>query len=120
MHRRNISSRMGVIDDNARRRLREWLEASRGRITQDELASALGKKQNYVSRYLDGTIYRIELDTLATMAGVFGRTLCELLDSLPDGKEGNLIENFRAMGSESREALLTMARALGGIREKAP
>ena len=103
---------MGLIDENARRRLKLWLEASRGRITQEDLAAALKKKQSYISRYLDGTIYRIELDSLATMAGVFGRTLCELLDTQPDSAEADLIELFRALTPEGRDAIVSVARQI--------
>jgi transcriptional regulator with XRE-family HTH domain len=113
-----MTVRMGIIDDTARRRLRSWLDASRGRVTQEDLARALHKKQNYVSRYLDGIIYRIELDSLATMAGVFGHTLCELLDSQPSTAEGELIECFRAMSPEGQAAFLGMAREM--IRAKRP
>lgn len=111
---------MGVIDDNARRRLQAWLDASRGRVTQEDLARALGKKQNYVSRYLDGTIYRIELDALSTMAGVFGRSLCELLDTQPETTEGELVAYFRALAPEGRDAVLGVARELarGRVKER--
>ena len=117
MRDRRIRGRMGVIDENARRRLKAWLAASG--LTQDDLAKAIPadqnkrkKKQNYVSRYLDGTIYKIELDTLAAMASVFGRTLCELLDTQPSTSEGELIELFRAMSPEMQAAFLGVARAI--------
>lgn len=110
---------MGVIDENARRRLKAWLAASG--LTQEDLAKAIPdkkKKQNYVSRYLDGTIYKIELDTLAAMASVFGRTLCELLDTQPSNSEGELIELFRAMSPEGQAAFLGMAREMIRARRR--
>lgn len=111
---------MGVIDEMARRRLNAWLEASHGKITQEDLAEAIGKRQNDVSRYLSGVTYRIELDALAALAGVFGHTLCELLDSRSDGDEGDLIEIYRALQPRARAALLTIARELAGGYEPAP
>jgi transcriptional regulator with XRE-family HTH domain len=92
---------MGRLDDRARARLQLWLDLS-DTITQDTLASAIGKHQSYISRYLRNPDGRLALDQLETLARVFGHTIGDLLDSPPDPQEAAILELARGLRSSAR------------------
>lgn len=97
MARTKIRLQMGELDETVRRRLKDWLEASRKAVTQEMMADALGKKQSYAQRYLDGEIKRVELQTLKVWAELFGKTLAELLNVERDPRENLVLERWRML-----------------------
>ena len=81
------------------------------RITQGNVAQALGLSQAWVSRYKSGE-QEADVDQLAVMARVFGHTIMELLDLRPDPKERELIEAYRALRPEARRLAAEMLQAM--------
>jgi transcriptional regulator with XRE-family HTH domain len=100
---------MGRLDEVARKRIDRWRRSSR--MTQAALASKIGRNPVWISRYLDNA-YDADLDTLATMAAAFGRTLTELLgeDAIPTD-ENEMIERFRSLESAQRDLAMRMLRS---------
>jgi transcriptional regulator with XRE-family HTH domain len=91
---------MRGLADMARQRLASWMAAN-PKITQTQVAHAVGVTQGWVSRYRSGE-QDADLDQLAAMARVFGHTLTELLDLRPDPKEQELIDAYRRLRPEAR------------------
>ncbi len=103
---------MGQLDETVRRRLNEWVEASHGKVTQEALSAAVGKKQSYAQRYLDGTIRRVELQTLQAWAKCFERTLPELLSLSENPEENEVLERWRMLTPALREHALALLTGL--------
>jgi transcriptional regulator with XRE-family HTH domain len=103
---------MGELDETVRRRLKDWVEASRKGVTQEMLSAALGKKQSYAQRYLDGEIKRVDLQTLKVWAQCFGKSLSELLNVERDARENQVIEKWRMLTPRQQEGLLAILDGL--------
>jgi transcriptional regulator with XRE-family HTH domain len=103
---------MGELDETVRRRLRDWLEASRKAVTQETMSAALGKKQSYAQRYLDGEIRRVDLQTLQIWARCFGKTLNELLNVESDPNENLVLEKWRMLTPRQQDGLMAILDGL--------
>lgn len=99
------------LDERARRRLVEWMDASP--ITQVEIGKAVGHAQGWVSEYRKGYV-GATLDELEAMARVFGHTITELLDLQPDEKEQDLLDAYRAIPEPNREQAVRTMQAMTG------
>lgn len=97
---------MRSLADLARQRLVAWMEANR-RITQAQIAAAVGVSQSWVSVYKSGGV-DANIDQLDAMARVFNHTLYELLDLRPDPKERELVEAYRRLRPEARGLAVQM------------
>lgn len=98
---------MGQRDDNARKRVTQWLAGSK--MTQTALAETIGRNQAWMSRYLDAE-FDTDLDTLERMAKAFGHTLFELLDTPQNQIEFEVIERWRALRPSGRKIVLDVLR----------
>ena len=93
------------VSDQVRARIKEWLAIS-GQ-NQTELGKAIGRRQNWVSRYLAGGI-EIDFDTAAQIAAFFDRPLSALFDSPPDPTEAKLLAYYRGYPPALRTAFMSM------------
>jgi transcriptional regulator with XRE-family HTH domain len=94
------------LDETARTQIRRWLDGT-GQ-TQTELATALGRTQAWMSRYLAGE-FDADLTTLERMARYFGHNIIALLSVPQEPDEARLILNYRACRPQAREILLTVS-----------
>ena len=101
---------MGRLMELARHRLSQWMDAN-PKITQVQLAKAVGVTQGWVSRYKSGA-QDADVDQLAAMASVFGHTLMELFDLRPNPKERDLIDAFRKLRPEARSVAIQMLQQM--------
>lgn len=101
---------MKSLQDLARRRIIEWLEANR-QITQAKLAAQIGVSQTWVSQYKSGD-QDADIDQLDAMARAFGHTLVELFDLRPDPKERELLDAYRAVEPAKRPLAVDVVKAL--------
>jgi transcriptional regulator with XRE-family HTH domain len=90
------------LDERARRRIALWLDTN-PKVTQKQVAEAAGHFQPWVSSYRKGLV-EASLDELAAMAGAFGHTLTELLDLRASEDEQDLIDAYRAVPHDRRDA----------------
>lgn len=90
------------LNDLARMRIRRWKRQTG--MSQTEIGRKIGRGQNWVSRYLAGT-QEADLDTIGQLAAVFGRTVFAVLDEPSDPEEAEVIEIYRALPTEAREAV---------------
>ena len=103
--------RRGVmsLDETARSQIRRWIDTTG--FTQTQLATAIGRNQAWMSRYLAGE-FDADLSTLEQMAGVFSHTIAELLLVPPQADEARLILNYRACRPDARQTLLAVSDAM--------
>lgn len=101
----------------ARTRIATWIKST-GR-TQADVAREIGKKQNWLSRYLGGKT-DADVDTLQQLAAVFGHSLASLLQVNADPDEGALIEAFRALRGSARPTAIAAVQEMGGTRPHPP
>lgn len=100
------------IDEIARSQIRQWLRSTG--TTQVSFAEQIGRNQEWISRYLNGT-FDADLTTLQRMASVFGHNLATLFGRLPsDPDESALVMNFRGLRPDGRKIVLDVLRALNG------
>ncbi len=101
---------MPGLSELARQRIAAWMDAN-PRITQTDVARAVGVSQGWVSRYKSGE-QDASLDQLAAIARVFDHTLMEVLDLRPDPKERELIDAFRQLRPEARTLATQMLKTM--------
>ena len=106
-----------TLDELARQRVRAWIAATG--VSQSELAQRIGKNQVWLSRYLRG-LYGADLQTLQTIARVFGHSVTALLDLPADPLEAKLIEHYRACPISDRQMLIGFAERLSQARRRPP
>lgn len=99
---------MGHLDTVARVRIAGWRKTAE--MTQKELADKIGRNSVWISRYLDDS-YDTDLDTLDRFATALGKTLGQLLGSVPNTDEGELLERFRALKPDRQKLALEMVRS---------
>jgi transcriptional regulator with XRE-family HTH domain len=103
---------MGVLDDQARERIKKWLKTSG--MSQVTFAERIGWSQPTVSQYLHGD-HGTDMDTLARIARIFGRRFADLFsESEPptDPPATELVTMWNALPSEeARAAVKTMMRS---------
>lgn len=104
---------MRSLAELARQRIAAWMAANR-RLTQMDVAKAVGVSQSWVSQYKSGDV-DADIDQLDAMARVFGHTLIELLDLRPDPKERDLLDAYRAIEPAKRPLALEVIRAMTGM-----
>jgi transcriptional regulator with XRE-family HTH domain len=97
------------LDETARSQIRRWIDTTG--LTQTQLATAIGRNQAWMSRYLAGE-FDADLTTLEQMAGVFSHTIAELLLVPPQPDEARLILNYRACRPDARQTLLQVSDAM--------
>jgi transcriptional regulator with XRE-family HTH domain len=83
-------------------------------LTQSELAQRIGVQQSDLCRMENGE-YRVSLDTLFKILGVFGMDIGEFFrDDLPartpDDRERELVGLFRRLDEDAQLAILDFAR----------
>lgn len=83
-------------------------------LTQSELARRIGVQQSDLCRMENGE-YRVSLDALFKILGVFGMDIGEffrdeLPDRTPDQMEDELIRVFRRLDESAQNAVLEFAR----------
>jgi hypothetical protein len=116
MPRRRIALKVGELDETVRRRLNEWVASSRKAVTLEAMSNAVGRPGNYAGRYLEGLTQRADLQTLKVWAGMFGKTLNELLDLSADPRENQVLEKWRMLTADQQAALMAILDGLtGGI-----
>lgn len=108
---RKMRLNVGKKDEAARERIRLWLRGTG--MTQVVLAEKIGRKQAWMSRYLDGE-FDTDLDTLERLAHAFDHTLAELLDLTQDEAERALLDAVRALTPPKRALALQMVQAMAG------
>ena len=104
------SKEMSRLQDLARKRLIQWMDAN-PKITQTEVGRSIGHNQAWVSKYRLGAM-DADIDDLDGMARAYGHTLNELIDLRPDPKEQALIDAFRALRPDARELAVAMLQAM--------
>lgn len=97
------------LDETARSQIRRWIDTTG--LTQTQLATAIGRNQAWMSRYLAGE-FDADLTTLEQMAGVFSHTIAELLLVPPSPDEARLVLNYRACRPDARQTLLQVSDAM--------
>lgn len=103
---------MGLRDDQARERIRQWFLESG--MTQTRFAKKVGWSQPTVSSFLLGK-HNTDLDGLALMAQALGRTLAQAVgdDEPEETEESRVIATFNALSSdEERAAILQLMEAM--------
>lgn len=81
-------------------------------LTQSELASRIGIIQSDLCRMEKGE-YKVGLDVLFRILGVFGMGIAEFFDEVGPGTaggEGELLQRFRALDPDSREEVMEFLR----------
>lgn len=111
--------RMGLRDDLARDRIKKWFLQSK--MTQKRFAERVGWQQPTMNSFLLGR-HNTDLDTLAAMAKVFGKTLVDVVGP-EDTDADDVISLLNGVDDSMREAALTLlrgarreAKASGGAR----
>lgn len=107
MHMALFAARMGLRDDAARDRIKGWFLQSK--MTQKKFASKIGWTQPTISSFLLGN-HNTDLDTLAAMAKVFGRTLADVVGE-DDVEASELTALFNAVDEDVQKAALVVLRA---------
>jgi hypothetical protein len=116
MLKRRIALKVGELDETVRRRLNDWVAASRKAVTLEMMSDAVKRPGNYAGRYLEGRTQRADLQTLKIWAELFGKTLYELLDLSADARENQVLEKWRMLTLDQQKALLAILDGLtGGI-----
>src|SRR4051812_25890093 len=99
---------MGVLDEVARARLRDWLKSTGE--TQTDFGNRIGRNQAWMSRYLDAE-FDADLTTLQRIADAQNITLWQLLDVTgSDELEAELIRHYRATTPTRRELAVSLLR----------
>lgn len=98
-----------TLDDQIRAKIKAWVQTTG--ISQRLLAERIGRTQSWMSRYLGGEI-AADLDTLARIAAVFQHSLSALLETPTDPREATLVELYRGLPADARQALLALLRAV--------
>lgn len=101
---------MRGLADLARTRIVAWMAAN-PKITQVEIARAVGVSQAWVSAYKTDK-QDADIDQLDAIARVYGHTLMELFDLRPDPKEQALVDAYRALPTDKRELALQMLKSM--------
>jgi transcriptional regulator with XRE-family HTH domain len=96
-----------TFDDQARARIRAWIESTQ--TTQTDLAARIGRNQAWMSRYLNGE-FGADLETLHRIAQVFGHSLISLLDIPRDPQVESLLDELLALPPDERATLLKFLR----------
>lgn len=95
---------MGLRDDQARERIRDWFTKSG--MTQKRFAEKVGWTQPTMNSFLKGH-HNTDLDTLAAMARVFGRTLADVIASGPTEPDP-LMSLFHAVEDDVQKAVVVL------------
>lgn len=102
-----FTARMGLRDDQARDRIKRWFIKSG--MTQQRFADKIGWKQPTMNSFLLGK-HNTDLDTLATMAKVFGRSLSDVVAT--DEVEPDVLTTaFNAVDDDVQHSVLVLLRA---------
>lgn len=96
----NLDSMALPLEEQVRARVKAWVSSMR--VTQGALAERIGRDQVWVSRYLNGKVDSIDLETLQKIAAAFDHSLHALLEAPADPAEAQLVEDWRALRPKSR------------------
>jgi transcriptional regulator with XRE-family HTH domain len=102
-----FAARMGLRDDQARERIKKWFLQSK--MTQKRFAERVGWTQPTMNSYLQGK-HDTDLDTLAQMAKVFGKSLIDVVGA-DDTDADELISLLNGVEDDVRESALVVLRA---------
>lgn len=102
-----FTARMGLRDDQARERIKKWFLKSG--MTQKRFAEKIGWTQPTMNSFLLGK-HSTDLDTLAQMAKVFGRTLGDVV-AADEMEPDDLTSLFNAVEDDVQKSVLVLLRA---------
>jgi len=105
-----------TLDDLARRRITSWRKNTPG-MTQQALGELIGRTAVWVSRWERGS-FDADLDTLAAMARAFGHTLFAALDVRQDEREQQVLDYYRSIQRDKRDAAIDALALMAGIKRK--
>jgi len=99
-----------TLQQLARSRIKLWLNTTG--TTQTALATHIGKKQAWLSRYLAGD-YDADLETLNDIARAFGHTISALLNVPSDPDHARLVDLYNALPADARRTVMTLLEQWG-------
>lgn len=102
-----FATRMGLRDDQARDRIKRWFLKSG--MTQQRFAEKIGWKQPTVNSFLLGK-HNTDLDTLALMAKVFGRSLSDVV-ATDEMEPDDLTTSFNAVAENVQQSVMVILHA---------
>jgi len=99
-----------TLQQIARARVKLWLTTTG--TTQTALAERIGRKQAWLSRYLNGE-YDADLEDLNRIAKAFSHTISALLDTPSDPDHARVVELYSALPFETRKTVLQLMEQFG-------
>jgi transcriptional regulator with XRE-family HTH domain len=104
-----------TLDQVARDRIRTWIQSTG--VTQTDLSEQIGKNQAWMSRYLKGE-FDADLETLQTIARVFGHQFNALISSPADPVEARVLDLFRALPASARPIAISLLESWTRLQRK--
>lgn len=102
-----FAPRMGLRDDQARERIKGWFLESK--MTQKKFGEKVGWTQPTMNSFLQGQ-HNTDLDTLARMAKVFGRTLADVVAE-ESVEPDEIVTLFNAVDDDVQQSVIVVLRA---------